>query len=262
MKRIIHLGCSFAVGNGIPHYIQDLPDNIAPSVHNPIKDYVKRAIKDFKIEVKDQITCGSWLANRLHLKFRNYGQNGQSNEATFRKLLDLDLKDTFVLIGITSGNRREGLTTRRQRQHWHTYKIVSVDEKAGYKDLVFNPWVNKSGQQEYKPAIEEEEQMRTLIQIIYMQNYLKEKKVPFLMFNALYNGFDRLLTQECKAYANKVDVKHFFKLKGSFDECQHGWCLKEGLTVSNLDQHPNVQGQKAWGGLLLNLAQEILNASR
>ena len=92
MKRIIHLGCSFAVGNGIPHYIQDLPDNIAPSVHNPIKDYVKRAIKDFKIEVKDQITCGSWLANRLHLKFRNYGQNGQSNEATFRKLLDLDLR--------------------------------------------------------------------------------------------------------------------------------------------------------------------------
>ena len=121
MKRLVHLGCSFAVGNGIPHYIHNLPDNVAPTVHNPVKDHVKKAIKDFNIEVKDQITCGSWLANKLHVKFKNLGENGQSNDATFRKLLDLDLSDTFVLIGITSGNRREGLTTSNRRQHWHTY---------------------------------------------------------------------------------------------------------------------------------------------
>lgn len=260
MKRLVHLGCSFAVGNGIPHYIHNLPDNVAPTVHNPVKDHVKKAIKDFNIEVKDQITCGSWLANKLHVKFKNLGENGQSNDATFRKLLDLDLSDTFVLIGITSGNRREGLTTSNRRQHWHTYKVVPPEYNAGYKDLVFNPWVNKSGLQEYRPAIEEEEQIRTLIQIIYMQNYLQQNNIPYFMFNALHNGFDQPLTPQCKSYLNKVNEKHFYKLRGSFDDCQHGYCLKKGLTVSNLDQHPNVQGQKAWGGLLLDMIQEIINA--
>tara|TARA_B100000214_G_scaffold375583_1_gene362939 strand:+ start:5777 stop:6568 length:792 start_codon:yes stop_codon:yes gene_type:complete len=263
MKRLIHLGCSFAVGNAIPHYIQDLPDNIAPAVHNPVKKFVKDAITKFKIEIKDRITCGNWLANKLNLGFKNYGENGQSNDAVFRKLLAIDLTETFVLIGITGGNRREGLTTRNRRQHWHTYKMVGPSTDPGYKDISFNPWVNKSGIQEYTPALEEEEQMRVLLQIIYMQNYLKANNVPYLMFHALYNGFDKPLTDESKAYANKVDEKNFYKFRGTFDECQHGYCLKEGLTVSNYDEHPNVQGQKKWGGMLLEQALEIKkNASR
>ena len=44
----------------------------------------------------------------------------------------------------------------------HALNLIDL----GYKDLVFTPWKD-----EYTPAIEEEMQIRTVMQIIYMQNY-------------------------------------------------------------------------------------------
>ena len=58
----------------------------------------------------------------------------------------------------------------------------------------------------------------------------------------------------------KVDQKHFYKLQGSFNETQHGWCMKQGLNVSDRDQHPNVQGQRAWADILQPLVKDIWNA--
>jgi hypothetical protein len=59
-----------------------------------------------------------------------------------------------------------------------------------------------------------------------------------------------------------VDQNNFFKLHGKFDETQHGWCIRKGLSVSELDEHPNIQGQTQWGMELLPLAEKIINASR
>ena len=33
MPQLIHFGCSFAVGNGIPHFIPGLPEGIASHIH-------------------------------------------------------------------------------------------------------------------------------------------------------------------------------------------------------------------------------------
>ena len=33
MPQLIHFGCSFAVGNGIPHFIPGLPGDVAPHIH-------------------------------------------------------------------------------------------------------------------------------------------------------------------------------------------------------------------------------------
>ena len=36
MSRLIHFGCSFAVGNGIPHFNPRLPGDVAPHIHKKL----------------------------------------------------------------------------------------------------------------------------------------------------------------------------------------------------------------------------------
>jgi len=36
--------------------------------------------------------------------------------------------------------------------------------------------------------------------------------------------------------------------------------MKQGLSVSDRDQHPNVQGQRAWADILQPLVKDIWNA--
>lgn len=213
--------------------------------------------------IKEPTNCGKALANKLKFDYEMVAENGASNERIVRRVLHKKLKDSFVLIGFTSYNRREGLTTNKENSlakrasHWHTWKMVGPEDNAGYKDLKFDPWVNKD-KREYYPAIEEEGQIRTVIQILYMQNYFKANNVPYLMYNALYNGFDDPLTDECKKLLGMVDQKKYYKLQGSFDETQHGWCLKNKLTVSEIDEHPNTQGQTAWAEELMPLISKGL----
>ena len=213
--------------------------------------------------IKEPTNCGKALANKLKFDYEMVAENGASNERIVRRVLHKKLKDSFVLIGLTSYNRREGLTTNKENSlakrasHWHTWKMVGPEDNAGYKDLKFDPWVNKD-KREYYPAIEEEGQIRTVIQILYMQNYFKANNVPYLMYNALYNGFDDPLTDECKKLLGMVDQKKYYKLQGSFDETQHGWCLKNKLTVSEIDEHPNTQGQTAWAEELMPLISKGL----
>ena len=55
-----------------------------------------------------------------------------------------------------------------------------------------------------------------------------------------------------------VDQKNDYRLQGSFNETQHGWFLKHKMVVSELDEHPNVEGQTAWAEQLMPLVEEIL----
>jgi|TARA_Y100000590_G_scaffold367629_1_gene427800 hypothetical protein len=252
LRKLIHYGCSFGVGNGVPHFVPGLPGDVAPRIDRIGEEEVE---EKYNFKPQTPTTCGKILADKLKLEYKKVAQNGASNEMIFRKVLQANLHNAFVLIGLTSYNRREGLTTRRDNSHWHTWKMVAPGEAARYKDLIFDPWKD-----EYKPAIEEELQIRTVMQIIYMQNYFKNNNVPYLIFNALWNGFDKPLTKECKTLLKDVDQNHYYKLKGTPDESQHGWCKKSGLSVSELDEHPNIEGQKQWGLKLLPLAKKILNA--
>ena len=259
MKRLIHLGCSFAVGNAVPTFIPGLERGA--NLH--FKTRKKQFEKKHGVFISNEpINVGKILADKLGRKYNPISQNGASNEMILRKLLHIQFRKTFVLIGITSHNRREGLTRAREKyhsnpSHWHTWKMIGPDEEAKYKDIRFDPWMNK-GVREYYPAIEEEGQIRTAIQILYMQNFLKANDIPYLMYNSLYNGFDDPLTDECKKLLGMIDQKKYYRLQGSFNETQHGWCLKHKMVVSELDEHPNVEGQTAWAEQLMPLVEEIL----
>lgn len=262
MKRLIHLGCSMAVGNGVPTFI--------PGLKRGANLHYRNARRKMQVEHGITINAvatnvGKILAEKLNRRYVPVCENGASNEMISRKLLQVQIpRKTFILIGITSSNRREGLTGTRQKtrfdsrpSHWHTWKMVGPTDDVGYKDVKFDPWINK-GKREYYPAIEEEGQIRTAIQILYMQNFCKANSVPYLMYNALYNGFDDPLTYECQKLLGMIDQKNYYKLQGSFDETQHGWCLKHKMVVSELDEHPNVEGQTAWAEQLMPLVKDLL----
>ena len=251
MKNLIHFGCSFAVGNGIPKYLIGLDSGKRSRSQRKV-DFKEQ----YGVSMEQQTSSGNLIASRLGLRFIRIAENGASNERVARKLLQTNIEKHFVLIGITSGNRREALTTELSNTHWHTWKMVDPGSPPKYKDLPFTPWIH-DGETHYKPAIEEDAQTRTATQILYMQSFLKLKNVRYLMFNALHNGFDQPLTGECKKLLNQVDTKHFYNLNGTFDECQHGWCLKKQMVVSDIDDHPNVEGHRAWAELMLPQAKNI-----
>ena len=252
MMKLIHFGCSFAVGNGVPDYVRGRKSGAYVHTGDMRDEFMRR----YKMEPKEPQACGSIIADKLNFSFELVAENGASNEMIFRKALETDLNNSFVLVGFTSNNRREGLTTVKRSSHWHTWKMKAPGEVAKYKDLIFQPWKD-----EYKPAIEEEGQIRTVIQIIYMQNYFKSNNIPYLMFNALWNGFDLPLTRECDELLGKVDENCFYKLRGAPQDTQHGWCVERKLNVSNLDDHPNLQGQEAWAKELLPHVKAVLDAN-
>jgi hypothetical protein len=254
MQKLIHFGCSFAMGNGVPDYIKGIESGArATNVEN--KNTFK---KKYGVHAEYPHTCGSVLAKKLGVDFFKIAENGISNEMIARKLPQTKLRKAFVLIGLTSSNRREALTTSRNSTYWHTWKMVDPKSPPYYKDLPFTPWIYR-GETHYSPALEADGQIRTALQILYMQSFLKLNKTPYLIFNALHNGFDRPLTNECRRLLEKVDQKYFYKLQGSFNETQHGWCLKKKFVVSDLDEHPNVYGQKAWASELQPLVKDIWN---
>jgi len=259
MKKLIHFGCSFAVGNAVPSYMPGLPSGAY--IHSSADR--RKLQKKYNIDIGLPTNCGKILADRLQRDYVMVAENGASNERFYRKILHTNFEKSFALIGLTSYNRREGLTTMRENSfapkasHWHTWKMVGPDESAGYKDLKFDPWMNKS-KREYYPAIEEEGQIRTAMQIIYMQNYFNANGIPYLMYNALYNGFDDPLTEECKKLLSKVDQTKYYKLQGSFNETQHGLCLNKKMIVSELDEHPNIEGQTAWAEQLMPMVKKML----
>ena len=231
ISKLIHIGCSYAVGNDAKGFAED-------------KSLVRHTGKVY--------TCGNHLADKLGVSFEKNAENGSSNERTFRQLITTNLDNAGILIGITSSHRREGLTTENANSHWHTWKIVPPGAGKKYKNLMFNPW-----QPEYFPALSEECQIKTILQILYMQSHLKLHNTPYLMFNALHNGFDDPQTDEARRLLDQIDEECFYKLRGRGDESQHGWCVANGMTVHPKDEHPNLQGQSEWGKFLEPQALKI-----
>ena len=96
-----HFGCSFAIGNGIPHFIPGLPYDIAPHIHRRGFPNRQKIFKKYNFNHKDPINCGKHLAKNLNVQYKGIAQNGASNEMIFRKLLETKLTNSFVLVPVS-----------------------------------------------------------------------------------------------------------------------------------------------------------------
>ena len=276
--HITHFGCSFAVGNGIQ---TPVPGMTVDEAIRQSRENTAHIERKWGITVQRPYTCGQVIAEQLGWTHSRCAENGVSNEWLSRNLVQYPLQsDSFVLIGITSGNRREALTTAQHiytrphnapewqslvainpwsqgknqelRECWHTWKMIHHSERRQYKDQRFDPWQSETkGTRKFEVSIERDSQCRVVLQILFMQSWLKANHTPYLMFNALNNGFDQPLTRECQVLLQSVDQRHYFDLAQTHG-AQIDWTRRKGLNVSELDAHPCVRGQRIWGNLLLD----------
>ena len=91
-NQLIHFGCSFAMGNGVPEYVEGLESGAR--VH--IQENKKAFKKKYGMKPEAPQTCGSVLAKRLGLGHVKIADNGISNEMIVRKLPQLKLYKNFV----------------------------------------------------------------------------------------------------------------------------------------------------------------------
>ena len=85
--KLIHFGCSFAVGNGVPDYVEGLRSGAYVHTGDLRNEFTRK----YGLEPQEPRACGSILADRLNFGFELVAENGASNEMIFRKTLETNL---------------------------------------------------------------------------------------------------------------------------------------------------------------------------
>ena len=135
------------------------------------------------------------LGKKLGLETWNCGRNGASNDRIFRSTINsveylesLGKKDLFVVIGLTSLTRFSNLEKQNDRlvyndvHFWH-----DLMKNITNLDVVYH---------------------KHLVNIINLQNYLKMKNIPYLIFNAFDKEMESDLTKH-KLYDN-IDLNNIY----------------------------------------------------
>ena len=75
----------------------------------------------------------------------------------------------------------------------------------------FKPGSLKDGEsEEFRLLVDQSTQIKTVLNILFVQNWCKQHNLNYIMFNALYNGLDEPITRECKSLMKFIDTKYFF----------------------------------------------------
>ena len=80
MKKLIHFGCSFAMGNGVPEYIKGIESGARETSPMNRGNFKKK----YGMKAEAPHTCGSVMAKRLGADFTKIADNGVSNEMIAR----------------------------------------------------------------------------------------------------------------------------------------------------------------------------------
>ena len=246
IKSVTSLGCSLSFGTRIREF------------HKPNK---------IPLMVSNMRSAGYYIAQHYGVEWHNKGLKGSGNERIVRVLPQLTdeqkYQNTLYLIGISAGHRREenavGLhklkdidPKTRDSTHWQTWMIVDHDLKPKHKYVPLDPWP-----EEFRLLVDQSTQIKTVLNILFVQNWCKQHNLNYIMFNALYNGLDEPITRECKSLMKFIDTKYFFNLNADFDNCHHGWCIKHGEVINPNDEHPNVKGYEMWAEHMLPFIERL-----
>ena len=135
------------------------------------------------------------LGKKLGLETWNCGRNGASNDRIFRSTINsveylesLGKKDLFVVIGLTSLTRFSNLEKQNDRLVYNDVHLWhDLMKNITNLDVVYH---------------------KHLVNIINLQNYLKMKNIPYLIFNALDKEMESDLTKH-KLYDN-IDLNNIY----------------------------------------------------
>ena len=135
------------------------------------------------------------LGKKLGLETWNCGRNGASNDRIFRSTINsveylesLGKKDLFVVIGLTSLTRFSNLEKQNDRLVYNDVHLWhDLMKNITNLDVVYH---------------------KHLVNIINLQNYLKMKNIPYLIFNAFDKEMESDFTKH-KLYDN-IDLNNIY----------------------------------------------------
>ena len=185
------------------------------------------------------------LGKELGVETWNCGRLGVSNDRIFRSTINsveylesLGKKDLFVVIGLTSLTRFSNLEKQNDRLVYNDVHLPHDFRKYMTNlDVVYH---------------------KHLVNIINLQNYLKMKNIPYLIFNAFDKEMERDL-KKIKLY-DSIDLNNIYNkdFKPHFrnfidNKFNTNWCIK-GKHYQTI--HPTDFSHIEWGNELYKYIKE------
>ena len=180
------------------------------------------------------------LGKKLGVETWNCGRNGASNDRIIRSTIhsieyleSLGKKDLFIVVGLTSLLRYSVLNNKK-KDTWKHYQLEYNDERLNGQTYPKNVEVKFKND---------------LIQIIHLQNYLKMKNIPYLIFNA----FDDEMENDLKdlSFYKDIDLNNIYNkdFKPHYREFIEKKYNANMFTGSDFfsNRHPTDKSHTEWG---------------
>ena len=178
------------------------------------------------------------LAEAYGLQLTNLAMGGRGNaRISFSTKVWFEQKgyrDTFAVIGWSSSHRNDYVTS----DGWKAGRIEGTELTwRTWKTLDNIPFIQKQRGWD----VEAHATMSFLDHVFDLQNYFTNKKIPYVMYNALPNSLETT-TEDFKAIYKAIDMKRFFNPMTSHFE----FVMDKNWIVSPDDPHPSTQGHRVW----------------
>ena len=182
------------------------------------------------------------LAEAYGLQLTNLAMGGRGNaRISFSTKVWFEqngYQDTFAVIGWSSSHRNDYVTN----DGWKAGRIEGTELTwRTWKTLDNIPFIQKQRGWD----VEAHATMNFLDHVFDLQNYFTNKKIPYVMYNALPNSFETT-TEDFETIYKAIDMKRFFNPMTSHFE----FVMDKNWIVSPDDPHPSTQGHKVWANQL------------
>jgi hypothetical protein len=178
------------------------------------------------------------LAEAYRLQLTNLAMGGRGNaRISFSTKVWFEqngYQDTFAVIGWSSSHRNDYVTN----DGWKAGRIEGTELTwRTWKTLDNIPFIQKQRGWD----VEAHATMNFLDHIFDLQNYFTNKKIPYVMYNALPNSLETT-TEDFETIYKAIDMKRFFNPMTSHFE----FVMDKNWIVSPDDPHPSTQGHRVW----------------
>jgi hypothetical protein len=178
------------------------------------------------------------LAEAYGLQLTNLAMGGRGNaRISFSTKVWFEqngYQDTFAVIGWSSSHRNDYVTN----DGWKAGRIEGTELTwRTWKTLDNIPFIQKQRGWD----VEAHATMNFLDHIFDLQNYFTNKKIPYVMYNALPNSLETT-TEDFETIYKAIDMKRFFNPMTSHFE----FVMDKNWIVSPGDPHPSTQGHRVW----------------
>ena len=189
------------------------------------------------------------LAEAYGLQLTNLAMGGRGNaRISFSTKVWFEqngYQDTFAVIGWSSSHRNDYVTN----DGWKAGRIEGTELTwRTWKTLDNIPFIQKQRGWD----VEAHATMNFLDHIFDLQNYFTNKKIPYVMYNALPNSLETT-TEDFETIYKAIDITRFFNPTSSHYE----YILDKKLIASPADPHPSTQGHREWAKRL----KEFINVN-